>query len=111
MLTTLAMSLMLQLPMQKIIEDRPAPPPTVIVKSVPVEVIKKIYVMEDKFGVAHENENKEALLQEVREVNRKLFQLKDAAGQLWQHEDRRSLESFIATRNALMGRLNCPPAG
>lgn len=100
MLTTLVMVLVTQLPMNKIIDDKPVrliPPPAVVIQE--KIVIKKIYVMVDKFGAAHENEDRVKLLKEVEKSNKLPFQMQDKHGKWWEHQDKDWLKKWIDDRN------------
>lgn len=94
----------MDLPAQKIVVFKSDP----IIKTVEVpvvkEVVKKIYVYIDKFGVEHEGQNKAALFNEVYLENQKPFRLKDSSGRTWEHQDRTVLEKFIADQNAQLKR-------
>lgn len=106
MIAALIMMVCTQLPMDGIIADANKPPiPAIkmVIKEVPVEkrveVIKRIYVYTDKFGVEHEGQNKAAVYNEVYLENQKPFQLKDLEGRLWEHQDKAVLDKFIQNRN------------
>lgn len=130
MLSTLLMVVFTQLPMQGISENtlniRAIAQPEVVVKTVEipvvktVEVVKKIYVYTDKFGVEHEGANKAAVYNEVYLENQKPFQMKDVEGRIWQHQDKAVLEKWINDRNYVIQMnknigpqafipLNCTP--
>lgn len=101
MLYTLVFSVALitQFKMDNIVNERPMiKSATVIVQG--KIVIKKVYVFTDKFGVDHENENREIARKSVEQENLKPFQMKDAAGEVWEHQNKDILENWIRQRNS-----------
>lgn len=111
MLTQLLLSLTCQLPMQAIIHEpvKPALDTKAVIRvEVPVEkvVTKVTYIGIDKFGHEHAGESREDIVRKVREANTKPYNMTDAAGQTWTHQDEIYLKRFIEERNRVLQYRN-----
>lgn len=101
--------LTIQFKMDSIIDDRPSKmisKPTIVVQE--KVIYKKVYVYTDKFGIDHEGDDRIAVQREVREVNERPFQMKDSAGETWQHQDKATLIDWIKRRNNWLAQPAIP---